>query len=44
MAFEWVKDTVQGYVANGLPEYVKDMAWKNLKFKPANRILWLKVI
>lgn len=44
MAFEWVKDTVQGYIANGLPEYVKDMAWKNLKFNPANRILWLKVI
>lgn len=44
MAFEWVKDLIQGHYASGLPEYKDVTAWKNLKFDPANRILWLKVI
>lgn len=44
MAFEWVKDAIQGLISSGLPEYSKDIAWKNLKFDPASRILWLKVI
>lgn len=43
MAFEWVKDLVQGFAANGLPEYGGAIAWKNLKFDPASRILWLKI-
>ena len=44
MAFEWVEDKILGFIANGLPQYAKQIAWKNLKFDPANCILWLKVI
>lgn len=44
MAFEWVEDEILGLLAGGLPQYAKDIAWKNLKFDPAGRILWLKII
>jgi hypothetical protein len=44
MAFEWVKDTVQGFIAAGLGEFAKDTTWKNLPFDPAGRKLWLKII
>lgn len=44
MAFEWVEDNILGLIAGGLPQYANDIAWKNLKFDPARRILWLKVI
>lgn len=43
MAFDWVKDLIQGFASAGLPEYGNAIAWKNLKFDPQNRILWLKI-
>lgn len=44
MSFDWVEDQILGLLAGGLPQYAKDIAWKNLKFDPASRILWLKII
>ena len=44
MVFNWVEDKILGLLASGLPDYAPDIAWKNLKFDPAGRILWLKII
>lgn len=44
MAFNWVKETLLGYVTNSLPDLIPDMAFKNLPFEPGNRKLWLKLM
>lgn len=42
--FDWVDDLVQSRIAQGLPDLIDAIAWKNLTFDPAGRTVWLKVI